>query len=98
MRGDPLGSISQRFHNAVIGMLFNLCRRLRQQTGLDRVCLSGGTFQNSCLSTGLEERLRDDNFEVYSHSAVPANDGGLSLGQAVVAAQRMRRYNWARRP
>jgi hydrogenase maturation protein HypF len=82
------GVISQRFHNAVSNVLIAVTARLRQRTGLNRVCLSGGTFQNVYLATELERRLREKGFEVFTHSEVPANDGGLSFGQAMIAAYR----------
>jgi hydrogenase maturation protein HypF len=50
------------------------------------VVLSGGVFQNSLLLTGLIKALEEKNFQVFTHSKVPANDGGISLGQAMVAA------------
>ncbi len=53
--------------------------------GLRRVALSGGVFQNARLLAGLVERLGADGFEVYTHRLVPSNDGGISLGQALVA-------------
>jgi hydrogenase maturation protein HypF len=52
--------------------------------------LSGGTFQNTYLATQLEHQLQHASFEVFTHSQVPAGDGGLSLGQAIVAAHRVR--------
>ena len=61
---------------------------VRERSALNRVCLSGGTFQNAYLLERLLGRLRADDFEVFTHSEVPAGDGGLSLGQALVAAAR----------
>ncbi|PYV23511.1 MAG: carbamoyltransferase HypF, partial [Acidobacteria bacterium] len=87
--GLSQGSISQKFHQAVVRALADVAARLGERTGLARVCLSGGAFQNACLAASLEQRLRTQGFEVFTHSQVPANDGGLSLGQAVVAAHRV---------
>ena len=87
-RGTPTGVVSQRFHNGVSVALAEVALRLRHRTGLNRVCLSGGTFQNAFLAEEVERRLQTEGFEVYGQSDVPANDGGLSLGQAVVAAHR----------
>jgi hydrogenase maturation protein HypF len=53
---------------------------------LNRAVLSGGVFQNVIFLTGLKRALEDKGFEVFSHSLVPTNDGGISLGQAVIAA------------
>jgi hydrogenase maturation protein HypF len=66
----------------------DIASRVRERKGLNRVCLSGGTFQNVYLASELEQRLKENEFEVFTHSEVPANDGGLSLGQAVIAAYR----------
>ncbi len=78
--------ISARFHQTVIRMSVALCRVIRQDTGLNRVALSGGAFQNVILLNGLIREFSADRFEVFSHTLVPANDGGISLGQAVFAA------------
>jgi hydrogenase maturation protein HypF len=87
----PAGVISRRFHNGLIEAFANFASMLRDQTDLNRVCLSGGTFQNQYLAEGLESRLVLAGFEVFTHREVPAGDGGLSLGQAVVAAARLRK-------
>jgi hydrogenase maturation protein HypF len=63
---------------------------MRKLEGLDQVCLSGGTFQNILLLKRTLARLRDDGFEVFLHSQVPPNDGGISLGQAVVTNEILR--------
>ena len=62
-----------------------LCLRLRESDPLNRVCLSGGTFQNQRLLQHVLGDLRAHTFEVFIHHRVPANDGGLALGQAVIA-------------
>jgi hydrogenase maturation protein HypF len=73
-----------RFHNTVAEAVGETCRRMRRDTGLRRVCLSGGVFQNVLL---VERTMRAlSGFEVYLHAAVPANDGGVTLGQAVIMA------------
>ena len=61
--------------------------RVRDRSGLQRVCLSGGTFQNVYLFDRLCQQLVRSGFEVFTHSEVPAGDGGLGLGQAIVAAR-----------
>ncbi len=66
------------------------CSRIREWDHLDRVCLSGGTFQNLRLLRHTVDELRAQRFEVFVHRLVPANDGGLSLGQAAVANAIMR--------
>jgi hydrogenase maturation protein HypF len=71
-------------------MLVQLANLIRQRTWLEQVCLSGGTFHNSYLLEKLSTRLTAAGFQVFTHSEVPAGDGGLSLGQALVAAHRLR--------
>jgi hydrogenase maturation protein HypF len=85
IRGISKGRISAKFHNTLIRMLGEVCLRVRRERGLSSVALSGGVFQNAFLLKGLSKRLEDMGFKVYTHSKVPSNDGGISLGQAVVA-------------
>jgi hydrogenase maturation protein HypF len=80
--------ISRRFHNTLIGMFTEACMAIRDESGLDRVGLSGGSFQNATLLTGLTRSLTASGFTVYSHARIPANDGSLALGQAVCAGLR----------
>ena len=84
--GVQVSDISSKFHMTLIRLFSDLCTLLRQETGLDRVVLSGGVFQNATLLTGLKKALEEKRFHVFTHSLVPCNDGGISLGQAVVAA------------
>jgi hydrogenase maturation protein HypF len=85
-RGAPVPVISARFHNCLVRMLSDLCSLLRGRRGLNRVVLSGGVFQNARLLGGLIPALEGSGFEVYSHRQVPTNDGGIALGQALIAA------------
>ena len=78
--------ISHRFHQTLIRMFSELCEVIRKENGLNRIVLSGGVFQNALLLTGLINALEKRKFKIFSHSKVPANDGGISLGQAMVAA------------
>ena len=66
-----------------------MARALLARTGFDTVALSGGCFQNAVLLEQTERRLREAGFAVLTHRTVPANDGGLALGQAAVAAARL---------
>ncbi|MFC5828574.1 carbamoyltransferase HypF [Nonomuraea insulae] len=84
---DP-GVIAGRFHNGVAAAITRACVTLRQATGLTAVALSGGVFQNVLLLERTVERLRAAGFRVLRHVRVPPNDGGISLGQAAVAAAR----------
>ncbi len=89
--GAPRGTVSRRFHNGLADIFARVAGLIRERSGLDRACLSGGTFQNMYLLSGLHARLERAGFQVFTHSEVPAGDGGLSLGQALVAAHRFRR-------
>jgi hydrogenase maturation protein HypF len=79
-------TISRRFHNGLVETLVRLACLLRQEFSLNRVCLSGGTFNNLLVFENLIRELRFLHFEVFTNSDVPTGDGGLSLGQALVAA------------
>ena len=85
----PVSLISQRFHRGLVDVLADLARLVHERTGLDRVCLSGGSFQNVYLLEGLTRKLEAGGFNVFTHAEVPCGDGGLSLGQALVAAHRV---------
>ena len=90
MSGVPAGIISARFHETAACMVEEVCLGLRVGTGLDRVVLSGGVFQNMRLLGSCTMKLREKGFEVFIHRRVPANDGGISLGQAAIAMVRLR--------
>jgi hydrogenase maturation protein HypF len=82
----PVGCISQRFHNGLIEVFSEAAVRARNERKVHRVCLSGGSFNNVYLSEGLKAKLTTLGFEVFEQRQVPCGDGGLSLGQAVIAA------------
>jgi hydrogenase maturation protein HypF len=82
----PLSEIGAKFHRTLICLFCDLCDVIRKESGLKRVVLSGGCFQNATLLSGMIRALRDHKFDVFSHEQVPTNDGGIALGQAVVAA------------
>jgi hydrogenase maturation protein HypF len=86
-RGKPIGHISACFHNTLSAAIVEVCQRIRQQNELTRVCLSGGVFQNMYLLKRTVRDLDKVGFQVFMHALVPANDGGISLGQAVIANQ-----------
>ncbi|MGE5255419.1 MAG: carbamoyltransferase HypF [Hyphomicrobiales bacterium] len=86
-KGLSVSAISVKFHNTLVLIFRDLCELIRRQRDLNRVVLSGGVFQNARLLTGLIPALAARGFEVYSHRLVPTNDGGIALGQAVIAAQ-----------
>jgi hydrogenase maturation protein HypF len=68
-------------------------RRIRTERRLNRVVLSGGVFQNSLLLERAQRKLGLESFDVFTHSRVPPNDGGIALGQAVVAHARIESGN-----
>lgn len=82
-----VGSISARFHNGLVALLTKAASKIAEETGIRRVALSGGVFQNAYLSEHLENELRRTGLETYTHTHLPANDGCISLGQAFVAGQ-----------
>ncbi|MER7502620.1 carbamoyltransferase HypF [Nonomuraea pusilla] len=88
--GAPPAVIAARFHNGLGEALVRCCAALRETTGLESVALSGGVFQNVLLLERAVRRLREEGFRVLTHRRVPANDGGVSLGQAAIAAARTR--------
>ena len=88
--GTDVRVLAARFHNALADSVLEVCGRLRESSGLSTVALSGGVFQNSLLLTRCLDRLEGSGFEVLTHREVPPNDGGLSLGQAAVAAGLLR--------
>jgi hydrogenase maturation protein HypF len=95
--GTPLGVMSARFHLGLADAIVRMVRLLTVATPgvatpLSTVALSGGVFQNRVLFEHVEAALRRDGFEVLSHAAVPCNDGGIALGQAVIAAARLMRH------
>ncbi len=85
LAGIDGGRIACRFHLSLARIVVATCRELRNREGLNSVVLSGGVFQNRFLTETLCSWLEEESFEVLRHSLVPPNDGGLSLGQAVVA-------------
>ncbi len=84
-RAVPGSDIAAAFHNTIAKLIVDVCANIRQRDGLNRVCLSGGTFQNMFLLERAVRGLRQNGFEVFLHSKVPPNDGGIALGQAVIA-------------
>jgi hydrogenase maturation protein HypF len=84
--GVAPGTISRRFHDGVVDVLAEVVGRIAHRSQLREVCLSGGSFQNALLLTGLSSKLSAAGFVVYTNKQVPPGDGGLSFGQLVVAA------------
>ena len=89
LAGTPRPVVAARFHNAVAMAVAEVCGALRRESGLDRVCLSGGVFQNAFLLGRAIDALEAAGFRVYTQRLVPPNDGGIALGQAAIAAARL---------
>lgn len=89
LAGIPIPVISARFHNGLAEMARSVAFKIRAESGLNEVALSGGVWQNLTLLRRTMSLLERDGFKVYIHNEVPANDGGLSLGQAAIAASRL---------
>ncbi len=83
--GVAVGEMAYRFHVTVAEMMLETCERIAQETGLRTVALSGGCFQNRLLLALVVPRLEEVGLRVLLHRQVPCNDGGISLGQAVIA-------------
>jgi len=84
-QGISNGRISVKFHNTVARMTNEMCHLIADETGIRQVALSGGVFQNRLLLRKTVSLLESSGFQVFTHRQVPCNDGGVSLGQAVIA-------------
>ena len=87
---EDISKISARFHNAVCQMVISTCDLIAQDSGITQVGLSGGVFQNFWLLSKIKSGLEKKGFKVYTHHQVPANDGGICLGQAIIGLRRMK--------
>jgi hydrogenase maturation protein HypF len=87
--GVPPAVVASQFHHAVVAMIVEVCIRLRSDTGIGLVGLTGGVFQNALLVERAATSLEEAGFDVLLHRRVPPNDGGLALGQAMLARARL---------
>ncbi|MFC8546771.1 carbamoyltransferase HypF [Streptomyces sp. NPDC057273] len=85
--GTPAAVVAARFHHAVARLVRTICAAARSETGVETVALTGGVFANVVLSSACARGLREDGFTVLRHRRIPPNDGGLALGQLVVAGR-----------
>lgn len=85
---QPVPFIARCFHNTVAAAIAAMCETIRSSNRLNRVVLSGGVFQNKLLAEETYFRLVEKGFQVYTHRLVPPNDGGLALGQAIIAGMK----------
>jgi len=81
----PVPIVSFKFHNTVAQIIVRMCKLVARESGITQVALSGGVFQNRLLLKLAASALQREDFKVLTHHLVPCNDGGISLGQAVIA-------------
>jgi hydrogenase maturation protein HypF len=91
MKGESCQAIAAKFHRSLGRSIVEMCKKIREEEGLNRVMLTGGVFQNKLLLALAWSLLKDHDFEVFTHCHIPPNDGGLSLGQAMIAGVKMRK-------
>jgi hydrogenase maturation protein HypF len=87
---QTISIISAKFHNTVAQVILEVARQIRAETSLKKVILSGGVFQNKYLLEKSLYLLTRNKFKVFTNRLVPPNDGGISLGQLVIASKRIR--------
>ena len=88
---QKISVISVKFHNTIAQVILEISKQIRNETSLNKVILSGGVFQNKYLLEKSLYLLKQNMFKVFTNHLVPANDGGISLGQLAIASK-MRRY------
>ncbi len=87
MKGEPRETTAAKFHRTFVDMFVEAADRICRQTALKRVVLSGGVFNNALVFDNMHKALEKRGLTVYTHTKVPAGDGGISLGQAVAAGE-----------
>jgi hydrogenase maturation protein HypF len=88
--GSSIPVLSARFHNSIVNLVSEVCRSIRAKTGCSVVALSGGVWQNQWLLRKTLNNLKNQKFKTLWHHQIPCNDGGISLGQAVIASKSQR--------
>jgi len=84
-QGISKGRISVKFHNTMAQIINEMCHLIANEADINQIALSGGVFQNRLLLRRTISLLESNGFQVFTHRQVPCNDGGISLGQAVIA-------------
>jgi hydrogenase maturation protein HypF len=87
LRGVDYRDVSMRFHLSMAAAVLEVCRAAREASGTAQVALSGGVFQNEIFSRLCQDALLSGGFEVFTHGRIPPNDGGIAVGQAMVARE-----------
>ena len=90
LRGEKPGIVSAKFHNTMISVIFDRAMKIATVTGIRKVVLSGGVFQNRYLLSGLMRRFAKTSCRLFVPSEIPCNDGGISLGQLYIASKKRR--------
>ena len=85
-QGISIKAIAAKFHQTMVELILHLAMEIREETGLDRVVLAGGTFQNRFLTTGVRAKLEKENFKVILPHTIPVNDQGICVGQLAIGA------------
>lgn len=85
IKGVSTKIIASKFQNTIVNLTISICQSIRKDSGINEVALSGGVFQNSFLLEKICYNLKRNNFEVYTHKKLPSNDGGIAIGQIIVA-------------
>jgi hydrogenase maturation protein HypF len=88
--GADVTTVSRRFHSGIVAMVVAECEAVRVAHGVNQVVLSGGVFLNEFLLVNVLVELRRAGFAAHCHQLTPTNDGGISLGQVMVASARRR--------
>ncbi len=86
--GLSIGRISAKFHNTVVNLIFQLSKQIRIESGMNRIVLGGGTFQNRYLTRKVMDKLKKERFDIYLPQRIPMNDQGIAAGQIAIGAHR----------
>jgi len=86
---ESIQMLSNRFHKTLLELFIDIAKSAKNETGISDIVLSGGVFQNHVIFEEIIPRLQYENFNVYTHNKVPMNDGGISLGQAMIARKQI---------
>jgi len=87
-RGISTAAIAAKFHHSLVQLIVRLAMEIREESGLDRIVLGGGSFQNSFLTEKVVHKLENEKFKVYLPRSIPVNDQGIAAGQLAIGAHR----------
>ena len=90
LQKEPIDLLALAFHRGLAAAIRDACKNAREMTGCSTAALTGGVFQNTLLLRLTQRELEDEGFRVLHHSMIPTNDGGIAVGQALFAMQRLR--------